>query len=152
MTDQAVAGDRRVLRWLLLAVTVAGLIVDVYVHWHLAARFDTLKGTASPHVSQGQLFRLEAILALLAIVLLVARRRAGAIVALVVTAGGVAAVLLYRYVDPGGFGPIPDMYDPSWYAEKTISAIAEAVAAVAALGYLLLPAGSAGNSVHRSPE
>jgi len=31
------------------------------------------------------------------------------------------------------------MYDPIWYPEKTISAIAEAVAAVGALALLTLP-------------
>lgn len=98
----------------LRVLAAAGLAIDVYVHWHLASRFDTLKGTASPHVSQGQLFRLEAVLALIALVLVlfVARRWAGAI-AFLVAAGGVAAVLLYRYVDVGGLGPLPDMYDPT---------------------------------------
>jgi hypothetical protein len=49
------------------------------------------------------------------------------------------AVLLYGYIDVGGFGPLPDMYDPIWYTEKTISAVAEAVAAVGALCLLLMP-------------
>lgn len=125
------------LRWL----TAAGLGIDAYVHWHLGPRFDTLKASASPHVSQGQLFRVEAVLALLPMVLvLLVRRRSAAAFALLVAAGGVAAVLLYRYVDVGAIGPLPDMYDPSWYAEKTLSAVAEAVAAVAALLYVCLPA------------
>jgi hypothetical protein len=34
------------------------------------------------------------------------------------------------------------MYDPIWYPEKTISAVAEAVAAVAALCLLLMPSGT----------
>jgi len=137
------AGDMRALRWLLRAVVVVGLAVDVFVHWHLAPRFDSLKGSASPHISQGQLFRVEAVLALIAIVLvLLVRRRTSMAVALLVAAGGVAAVLVYRYVDVGAVGALPDMYDPSWYAEKTISAVAEAVAATAALIYLLLPTGT----------
>ncbi len=125
------------LRWL----TAAGLGIDVYVHWHLAPRFDTLKSSVNPHVSQGQLFRIEAVLALLAMVLvLLVRWRSAAAFASLVAAGGVVAVLLYRYVDVGSIGPPPDMYDPSWYAEKTLSAVAEAVAAVAALLYVCLPA------------
>jgi len=108
------------LRWL----TAAGLGIDVYVHWHLAPRFDTLKSSVNPHVSQGQLFRIEAVLA-------PARDGAGtprsfAVGRRVRLAGrrrrGVVAVLLYRYVDVGSIGPPPDMYDPSWYAEKTLSA------------------------------
>lgn len=73
------------LRWL----TAAGLGIDVYVHWHLAPRFDTLKSSVSPHVSQGQLFRIEAVLALLAmvLVLLVRWRSAAAFASLVAAAG-----------------------------------------------------------------
>jgi len=127
-------------RRLLTLMTAAGLAVDAYVHWHLAPNFDTLTGSGSPHISQGQLFRLEAILALIAMLLVLAtRRRLAAAIAFLVAAGGLAALLLYGYVDLGGFGPLPDMYDPVWYTEKTISAVAEAVAAVGALCLFLLP-------------
>ena len=125
---------------LLTLMTAAGLAVDAYVHWRLAPNFDTLTGAASPHISQGQLFRLEAVMALVAMVLLlVTRSRLAAGFAFLVAAGGVGAVLLYGYVDLGGFGPLPNMYDPTWYTEKTISAVAEAVAAVGALCLILLP-------------
>jgi hypothetical protein len=125
---------------LVAAITAAGLAVDAYVHWHLAPSFDTLTGTASPHISQGQLFRLEACLALIAMLLvLVSRRRLAAAVAFLTAAGGLGAVLLFTYVDVGGLGPLPDMFDPLWYAEKTSSAVAEAVAAAGALCLLLLP-------------
>ena len=124
---------------LLTLVTVAGLSVDGYTHW-LAPRFDTLTGTASPHISQGELFRLEALMALIAIVLvLVTRHRLAAVVAFLIAAGGLGAVLMCGYVDVGGFGPLPDMYDPTWYPEKTISAIAEAVAAAGSFCLILLP-------------
>ncbi len=53
--------------------------------------------------------------------------------ALLVAAGGVGAVLLYQYVDVGAVGPLPNMYEPLSYPEKTNSLIAEAVAALAAL-------------------
>ena len=120
--------------------TAVGLGVDAYVHWHLAVNFDTLIGSGSPHISQGELFRLEAILALIAMVMVLStRRRFAAGFAFLIAAGGLGALLLYGYVDVGGFGPFPDMYDPIWYKEKTISAIAETVAAVGALGLLLLP-------------
>jgi len=127
-------------RRLLTLMTAVGLGVDAYVHWHLAANFDTLVGTGNPHLSQGELFRLEAALALVAMLLvLVTRSRSAAAFAFLIAAGGLAALLLYGYVDVGGFGPLPDMYDPVWYAEKTISAVAEAVAAVGALCLLPLP-------------
>jgi hypothetical protein len=127
-------------RRILTLVTAAGLGVDAYVHWHLAPGFGTLTGAASPHISQGQLFRLEAVLAVIAMLLvLLVRNRLGALVAFLVAAGGLGAVLLYGCIDVGGFGPLPDMYDPIWYTEKAISAVAEAVAAVGALCLLLMP-------------
>jgi hypothetical protein len=125
---------------LLALVVAAGLGVDAYVHWHLAPGFDGVQGVASPHISQGGLFRLEAAMALIAMLLvLLTRHRLGAVVAFLIAAGGLGAVLVYGYVDVGGFGPLPDMYDPIWYPEKTISAMAEAVAAVGALALLILP-------------
>ena len=133
------AGSQATHRILTL-VTAAGLGVDAYVHWQLAPGFDTLTGAASPHISQGQLFRLEAALAVIAMLLvLLTRHRLGALVAFLIAAGGLGAVLLYGYIDVGGVGPLPDMYDPIWYTEKTISAVAEAVAAVGALCLLLMP-------------
>jgi hypothetical protein len=130
-------------RRVLTLMTAAGLAVDAYVHWHLAPSFDTLTGSGSPRISQGQLFRLEAVLALVAMVLvLVSRSRVAAGFAFLVAAGGVGAVLLYGYVDVGGLGPLPDMYDPIWSTGKTISAVAEAIAAVGALLLVLLPRGT----------
>lgn len=124
---------------LLAFVVATGLGVDAYVHWHLAPGFDGIRGVASPHISQGELFRLESVLALIAILLVLSRRRLGLVVAFLIAAGGLGAVLFYGYVDIGGFGPVPDMYDPIWYPEKTISAIAQAVAAVGSLCLLWLP-------------
>ncbi len=137
----------------LTLVTAAGLAVDAYVHWQLAPRFDTLTGAASPHISQGQLFRLEAAFAVVAmvLVLLLTHNRVGALVAFLIAAGGLGAVLLYAFVDVGGFGPLPDMYDPTWYTEKTVSAVAEAVAAVAALCLMLMARGRRGAASEREP-
>lgn len=133
MTDSSTMLPRWAV-WFLTVLTVLGLAVDAYIHWHLAPSFDTLIGTASPHLSQGLLFRVEAVLALIAmLVLMVTQRRLATGFAFLTAAGGLAALLLYRSVDVGGFGPLPDMYDPTWYTEKTICAVAEAVAAVGAL-------------------
>jgi len=117
-------------------VAAVGLGIDVFVHWHLAPGYDTVTGQGNPRLSQGQLFRVEAGVALLALVLvLLLRRRWTAGLAFLVAGGGVAAVLLYRYVDVGALGPLPNMYEPFWYTEKTVSLVAEAVAALAALTY-----------------
>ncbi len=118
----------------LRALVVAGLAVDAYVHLHLAGSYDA--NTAA--ISQGALFRVEAVAAVVAALLvLVTRGWPGLLVAFLVAAGGVGAVLLYQYVDLGALGPFPDMYEPGTYPEKTFSLVAEAVAALAALALLL---------------
>jgi hypothetical protein len=58
---------------------------------------------------------------------------------LLVAAGGLSALLLYRYLDVGSLGSLPDMYDPIWYTQKTVSAVSEAIATLGALYLLLLP-------------
>ena len=42
------------------------------------------------------------------------------------------------WVDVGKVGPLPNMYEPYWYGEKTLSLVAEAIAAVAAAILLVL--------------
>ena len=134
MVSSSNAASSRATYRLLTFVVAAGLAVDAYVHWKLAPDFDGIQATASPHISQGGLFLLEAVLAVVAMLLvLLTRSRLGALLAFLVAAGGLGAVLLYAYVDVGDLGPLPNMYDPIWYPEKTISAIAEAVAAIGAL-------------------
>jgi hypothetical protein len=57
---------------------------------------------------------------------------------LAVAASALAAVLLYRYVDLGVLGPLPDIYENTWQVPgKLLSAYAEGAAAVlAGLGLL----------------
>lgn len=121
-------------RWFLWAcclVIAAGLGVDAYVHLHLASSYALVRTDV---VSQATLFRLEGIAAIVAAVLLLVRPHwLTALLALLVSGGGVAAVLLYTNTDPGKIGPLPDMYEPVWFAEKTNSVIAEAIAAGVAL-------------------
>ena len=74
-----------------------------------------------------------------AVALLVRPRRYTAAFAFLVAASGTVAVVLYRYVDVGAIGPIPNMYDPFWApARKTLSVYAEALAALAALGLFVM--------------
>ena len=126
------------LAWVLRVLTVVALGVDAFVHLHLAPSYDSLKAT----VSQGQLFRVEAAAAILVgLALLFVANRLTWLAALMVLAGGVAAVLVYQYVDVGAFGPVPDMYDPIWSAEKAVSAVAEGAGALTAAAGLLLAVG-----------
>jgi hypothetical protein len=121
--------------WLLRLLTAGALAVDAYIHADLAGNYDPVRAS----VSQGNLFRLEAGAAALAalLVLLVPTRLVWAF-ALLVLAGGLGALLLYRYVDVGAFGPLPDMYEPIWFPEKTTATVAEAAGTLTALAGLLL--------------
>lgn len=125
---------------LLIRLLVAtGLVVDAVVHLRLASGYQL---AAPGGIGQGNLFRLESVIALIVAAWLVLRpSRAAHAAALVVSLSAVAAVVLYRYVDVPAIGPIPSMYEPIWFTEKTLSAIAEgAAAALAAVGLLLTPA------------
>ena len=116
---------RPLLSLVLAAVTAAALGYDAYVHLHLAPLYDAVGST----VTQGALFRVEAALAIAAALLvLVSDSRLAWAAAVLVGLGGVAAVVLYRYVDVGAIGPVPNMYEPAWYGDKTWSAVAEGAA------------------------
>jgi len=123
--------NRSGLRWTLTVIAAVGLLIDAFVHFHLAGAYSSVKTSA---LSEGDLFRVEATVATItAIALLIRPRRYTAAIAFVVAAGGTAAVVFTRYVNVGAFGPFPNLYEGVWYGEKTLSAIAEGIAAIAAL-------------------
>lgn len=120
----------------LALIAAAGLAIDAYVHFHLASAYASI---ASSTLNQGELFRAEgAVAAIAAAAVLLRPRRYTAAFAFLVAAGGTAAVLVYAYVNVGAFGPFPNMYDPLWYPEKTLSAWAEGVGALAALALFVV--------------
>jgi hypothetical protein len=121
--------------WALRIGTAVALGIDAAVHWQNAPAYDGVTGT----LSQGTLFRVEAALAVAAGLLVLVRPRPSSwLAALAVAASALAAVLLYRYVDVGALGPLPDMYENTWQVPgKLLSAYAEAAAIVlAGLGLL----------------
>jgi hypothetical protein len=131
------ARGRSAIQVALTAIVVTGLAVDAFVHFHLASAFEYTKTST---LSGADLFHLEAIAAVIAAAALLVRpRRYTAAFAFLVAATGTAAVVVYRYFDVGAIGPIPDMYDPYWAPpEKTLSAVAEGLAALAALALLVM--------------
>ncbi|MFD6248329.1 hypothetical protein ACFWGG_24665, partial [Streptomyces roseolus] len=54
-----------------------------------------------------------------------------------VAAGGLAALLLYRYVDVGELGPLPNMYEPAWFTDKDLVVIAQVLTLLATSSLLL---------------
>jgi len=122
--------------WALRVGTAAALGIDATVHLQNAAAYDGVKAT----FTQGGLFRFEAGVAMAAALLvLLWPRRTAWIAAFLVAASALGAVLLYRYVDVGQLGPIPNMYENTWQVPgKLLSAYAEGAAVVlAGLGLLV---------------
>ena len=119
------------ISWALRLVTAAALIVDAVVHNSLVHRYAP---NQSGGLSQGQLFRIEAAVAILAALLvLITTRWFAWAVAFVVAASALAAVLISTNYDIGSIGPIPDMYEPIWFGKKTLAAVAEATGSATAL-------------------
>jgi hypothetical protein len=121
----------------LRALVAAGLIVSAVIHFQLAPGFQQ---AAPGGIGGGNLFRIQAVAALVAaLYVLVRGSRPAYLVAAAVALSALAAVLLYRYVQVPALGPIPSMYEPVWYAKKVLTAVAEAAAGILALiGFALL--------------
>jgi hypothetical protein len=132
--EQRVAPSRvrwRVVAWVLRVVTAAALAVDAFVHNDLVGRYALNQGTAP--LSQGDLFRIEAVgSGVVVVALLISGRWFVWVAAWLVAASAVGAMLLYRYHDPGELGPLPDMYEPLWFREKSVAGAAEGLAVVTA--------------------
>lgn len=93
------SGGWRIAYRSLRVVTAAALVVDAFVHQDLAGRYRLNQGSGP--LSQGDLFRIEAVLSvLLALALLISGRWFVWALAWLVAASAVGAVVLYRYHDP----------------------------------------------------
>lgn len=121
----------RPLIWGLTAIVVVGLFIDAIVHVRLAPDYQL----AFPDgMGGGTLFRIQAGVAVLAAVAVLVRPgRATYLVAMLVAASALIAVVVSRYVEIPQVGALPSMYEPLWFFEKVLSAVAEAFAALGAL-------------------
>jgi hypothetical protein len=127
--------------WVLRVVTAGALAVDAYTHADQAYRYDPNRDTG---ISQGTLFRLEAgvasfaALAVLVLVWRTAWALVGWALAIVVAASALGAVMIYTHYDIGALGPLPNMYEPLWYSDKTRAAVAEGIGTgTATLGFVI---------------
>jgi hypothetical protein len=117
--------------WALRLVTAGALAVSAFVHDDLADRYQLNR---SGGMSQVELFQVEAgVAALAALLVLLSARCLVSAFAFGVAASAFAAVPINANYDIGALGPIPDMYEPLWYPEKTLTAVFEAAAASTAL-------------------
>jgi hypothetical protein len=122
------------LNAVLRVLVVACLVVDAIVHLRLAHGYQLAQPTG---VGQGNLFRVEAVVALVvALAVLLLGNRVAFLAAFLVAGSAFVAVVLYRYVDVPSFGPVPSMYEPVWFGQKTLSAVAEGLGALLALAGL----------------
>ena len=119
----------------LRVLTALALFIDAGVHVYLAPGYQA----ASPGgIGQGNLFLLESAAAVLAALwVLIRGSRASFALALAVALSAFVAVVLYRYVDIPALGPIPAMYEPVWFFEKSLSAVAEGAGALLAAAGLV---------------
>jgi hypothetical protein len=113
----------------------AALAISSYVHLHGAHFYSSLGDS----ITQADLFYAQGIVAaLVALWILVTGNRWAWVAVALVGAASFAAVVVYRYVDVGSIGPIPNMYEPTWQTnQKLLSAYAEAAAVVIAAVALL---------------
>ena len=126
----------RVLRIALYALTGAGLIVNAVIHLQLAATFDAVTGSL---LSQGDLFRIQAVAGILITVALVIARRAWvAAIAAVIAIGGLGMLVLTTLMplDLTALG-LPAIFEPVWYSDKVIAALAQGIAALTAAALVL---------------
>ncbi len=140
MTDRPTS-SYRAAEIVLRILVVAGLTVDAYVHVDSAHGYAVGFGTG--WFTGQTLFLIEAgVASFAALMVLVTGARLAYAFAFLVAASAFGAVMLYRYVNVGKLGPIPNLYEPIWFTQKTVSAIAEAVALVCAAIGVVLPRGS----------
>ncbi|WP_245933714.1 hypothetical protein [Arthrobacter livingstonensis] len=120
----------------LRVLAAAGLAVDAVVHAQLAPGY---QAAAPGGFGEGNLFLAEAAAAaVVGLYVLVRGSRPAWVLALLSAAGGLAALLLYRYIEIPAFGPFPSMYEPVWFFEKTLTALAQAAVILLAAAALVL--------------
>ena len=115
--------------------TATALVLDAVVHLQDAHFYDANAGAL---LTQGQLFRIQAVVAIVAaLAVLVWPRWMSWLFAALVSASAAAAVVAYTYLDIGPVAGLPGMYEPSWGPPgKLLSAYAEAAGALLALAGL----------------
>ena len=144
-------GRRRAAGLVLRVLAAAALAVDAVVHARLAPGY---QAAAPEGIGEGNLFLAEATAAALAgLYVLIRGSRPAWLLALVTAGGGLAVLLLYRYIDLPAVGPFPAMYEPLWFPEKILTALAQAAALLLAATALILhrPTGTTTDPAQSSP-
>src|ERR1700754_971118 len=124
---------------LLALITAVLLGVEAYVHLHDDAKYDGFKSSV---MSEGTLFRIQAVVAIVvAVLVLLWPRIITWVLSLLVAGSAAVAVTLYTYVNVGQLGPLPNLYENTWHEPgKIASAIAGAAAALISIVGLVIAA------------
>ncbi|WP_427007739.1 hypothetical protein [Pseudarthrobacter sp. H2] len=124
--EPARPGRGTVVGLVLRVLAAAALAVDAIVHARMAPGYQS---AAPEGFGEGNLFLAEAVAAAAAGLYVLIRGSSPAwLLALLTAGGGLAVLLLYRYIDVPAFGPFPAMYEPVWFVEKTLTAFAQGAA------------------------
>ena len=100
---RGVSAGQRVLA----LITAVLLGVDAYVHLNNASNYDQFRSST---MSEGTLFRIQGIVAIVVGVLLLIWPRVWTwILSLLVAGSAAVAVTLYTYVNVGEIGPLPNL-------------------------------------------
>jgi glucan phosphoethanolaminetransferase (alkaline phosphatase superfamily) len=131
----------------LAVITAALLAVDAYVHLRYASQYDSFKSSV---MSEGTLFRIQGVVAIVvAVALLIWPRVLTWVLAILVSGSAVVAVVLYTYVNVGPLGPLPNLYENTWSPPgKVPSAVAEGAACLVAIAGLVLALRARRRSAH----
>lgn len=133
----------------LRGTTAAGLAVVAIVHVVLAPRYD-LVGDA---VTLGQLFRVQAALALAgAVALLLRPCRLVSALAAALALASLLAVVGTTYAALPAYGPLPRVFEPIWFPEKVLAAAAAALATLGGGALLASPRRSPRSRAPRRPD
>lgn len=101
---------------MLRVLAAVALAVDALVHARLAPGYQS---AAPEGFGEGNLFLAEAAAAVVVgLYVLIRGSRPAWILALLTAAGGLAVLLLYRYIDVPAFGPSPPCMNPSGSSTK----------------------------------
>ena len=114
-------------------LTAAALSVSAWIH----AGLSSSPYAAGGQITLGALFLAQAVVAaLVALWVAVRPSRAAYAAAAVVATASFVALVLSTYVRLPSVGPFPVLYEPVWYADKVVAAVAAGVALLAALAGL----------------
>jgi len=125
------------LRIIVVIITAAALVLNAVIHFELASIYDAIPGAL---LSQGALFRIQAVVGIVIAVMLMISVKVGrialstAVVAAIVAAGGFALVVTTTLIplDLTAIG-LPYLFEPIWFSDKIMTVVVQAVALVTAL-------------------